>query len=795
MTPKTPMRSDKFPFGIAGVSVGEIERQVPAGEAPPLPPNDRLNVVGKPVPRINARAKVTGAARFTVDIKLNGMLHGRLFRSPHPHARIVSIDTQAAQRHPDVRAVHIITGTVGRATELAPETDSAVAGAIRVPRALYVGAPIVAVAAITPEAAEAALGLIKVEYEVLPFVVDIEDARKPDAPAVFRSPVVGFSFAGGTLAGAELQQHGNVRGPTKSGTRGNVKNGFAEADAVVDGEFRTQVQTHCCAETHAIVADWRADGLTVYLSTQFTAGVRGELAEAFNLPRNRVRVVVDAMGGGFGSKSSAGNYARAAIALSRAAGAPVRLVLDRHEEQLDSGNRPGTFQRLKIGARKDGRISAISLYTYGTAGTAIGAGVGNIAQAMYECPNFDIEQYDVFINAGPGCAMRAPGAVPGAFALEQSVDELAEKLKIDPLALRDRIDASPVRREERRRGAERIGWSRRHAPGADSGPIKRGMGMAQSLWGANVQTNASCEVRLLRDGSVEFLSSVQDIGTGIGTVLAQVVAEELGLRAEDITVRIGDTDFPAGPPSYGSRTTASITPPARNAAYKIKQMLFEMVAPHLGVAAEELKAQNGRIVAKADPAHGMSLRDAAATLRTDQISAFASRSDDYGGFSRLMPDAALAQTDLGGVQFAEVAVDTETGIVRVERVVAVQDCGRPMNPLQIESQVHGGILMGISYALFEDRIIDRHTGHMLNADLEHYKIIGSRETPEIDVLLLENYQGQSATDAYGIAEPSNIATAPAIANAVYNAIGVRLRQLPMTPAVVLGALGRIPRGS
>ena len=470
-------------------------------------------------------------------------------------------------------------------------------------------------------------------------------------------------------------------------------------------------------------------------------------------------------------------------------------MLDRHEEQLDSGNRPGTYQRLKIGARKDGTLNAISLYTYGTAGTALGAGVGNVAQAMYECPNFAIEQYDVFINAGPGCAMRALGNVPGAFAVEQLVDELAEKLKIDPLLLRDRIDASPVRREERRRGAERIGWSRRHAPGADSGPVKRGIGMAQSLWGANVQTNASCEVRLLRDGSVEILSSVQDIGTGIGTVLAQVVAEEFGLRAQDITVRIGDTDFPAGPPSYGSRTTASITPPARNAAYKVKQTLLEMVAPKLGVAADDLALRDGRISAKADAARSMSLREAAATMRTDQISAFASRSDDYGGFRRLMADAALAQTDLGGVQFAEVAVDTETGIVRVERVVAVQDCGRPMNPLQLESQVQGGVLMGISYALFEDRIIDRHTGHMLNADLEHYKFAGSRETPDIEVLLLENYQGQSATDAYGIAEPANVATAPAIANAVYNAIGVRLRQLPMTPAAVLAALGRVPRGS
>jgi xanthine dehydrogenase YagR molybdenum-binding subunit len=315
------------------------------------------------------------------------------------------------------------------------------------------------------------------------------------------------------------------------------------------------------------------------------------------------------------------------------------------------------------------------------------------------------------------------------------------------------------------------------------------------LWGANVQTNSACEVRILRDGSVEVLSSVQDIGTGITTVLAQVVAEELGLAARDITVRIGDTDFPEGPPSYGSMTTASITPAARNAANQVLQALFRGVAPSLQAAPEDLVAHEGRIGVRADAARGLTFRAAAAKLRTDRISAVAGRSDDYGGFRRKGGDMASAQNDLGGAQFAQVAVDTETGIIRVERFVAVQDCGRPINPLQIESQIQGGILHGISYALFEDRILDRHTGHMLNANLEQYKIIGSREVPEIEVHLLENYQGCSSTDAYGIAEPANIATAPALANAVYNAIGIRMRELPMTPAAVLRALGRIPQRS
>ncbi len=787
MAPNEAVR--KFPFGIASVSIDEIGREVPVDEPPPLAPNRELNVIGKPVTRINGRAKVTGAARFTVDVTLPGMLHARMLRSPHPHARVVALDTSGAAQLADVRAVHVLSEPVGRAVEVVSPAPDALR--LMLPRPLYVGEPIAAVAAATPEAAEAALRRIDVKYDVLPFVVDMEEARKADAPVVFAGPVRGEGFGGGAAISNNVPQQGNVRGPVTTGSRGNVDVGFTEAAVIAEGEFRTQVQTHCCMETHAVVADWRPDGLTVYLSTQYTAGVRNELARAFGLPRSRVRIVVDAMGGGFGSKSSAGNYVRAAVALSRAAHAPVRLVLDRQEEQLDSGNRPATYQHLRIGARRDGTLSAISLYTYGTAGTAMGAGVGNIAQSMYACPNFDIAQYDVFINAGPGCAMRAPGNVPGAFALEQIIDELAEKLDMDPIALRERIDPSPVRREERRIGAERIGWGRRLRPGADAGPLKRGIGMAQSFWGANVQTNAACEVRILRDGSVEVLSGVQDIGTGIGTVLAQVVAEELGLTSKDIMVRIGDSDFPAGPPSYGSMTTASITPAARNAAYQAVRGLCRAVAPLLQAGPEELIARAGRIVVAADPSRSLDFRDAAAKMRTDQISAVASRSDDYGGFRRKAGDMASAQSDLGGVQFAQVAVDTETGIIRVERFVAVQDCGRPMNPLQIESQVHGGILQGISYALFEDRILDRASGHMLNADLEQYKIIGAREVPDIEVHVLENYQGRSSTDAYGIAEPANIATAPAIANAVYNAIGVRMRTLPMTPASVLRALGRV----
>jgi xanthine dehydrogenase YagR molybdenum-binding subunit len=768
------LRPETFPFGIVSTGLKEEVRQIPPDEPPPLPPNAKLAVIGKSVPRHDGRAKVTGAIKYTVDAVLPDMLHARILRSTMPHARIAAVDISAAQRHTGVRTVLMVV-----------KPGDAVDGTVR-----YVGAPIAAIAATSVAAAEEALHLIRVDYRPLPLVVDMDGARAPGAAIVYDEASAPVGYASGFPARAGLALNGNVRGPAID-MRGDVAQGFVTADVIVEGEYRTQVQTHCCLEPHAILADWREDGLTVRMSTQFTAGVRQELAETFGLPLSRVRVLVEGMGGGFGSKSALGNYGRIAVVLSREAKAPVRLFLDREEEQMDAGNRPGTVQHLRIGARKDGTLTAIALESYGTAGVALGAGVGNAAQSLYTCPNFHSSQSDVFINAGPSTAMRAPGNTQGAYAMEQAIDELAERLGLDPLALRDRIDPSPVRREERRIGADLIGWSRRHAPSADAGPIKRGIGVAQSVWGSNVQINSACEVCLVRDGAVEVLSGVQDIGTGTGTVIAQTVAEVFGLRPEQITLRLGDTNYPAGPPSYGSRTTASITPPARTAAFHVLQQLLREVAPALNAGVDQLIVQDGHILVREAPERSLTFRDAARLLRSERISATASRADDYTGFRRRIGDAAIAQQDLGGVQFAQVSVDTETGAIRVERVVAVQDCGRPINPKQIESQVHGGVLMGVSYALFENRILDRRTGRMVNPNLEQYKLIGAYDIPDIDAVILEEYRAESATDAYGIAEPSNIATAPAIANAVYNAIGIRLRCLPMTPAAVLAALGKI----
>jgi xanthine dehydrogenase YagR molybdenum-binding subunit len=785
----------RLPAGIVGAKLEEVEREIPLDEPPPLPLNTELAVVGRRTPRVDGRLKVTGAARYTADVRLPGMLFARMVCSPHPHARIRSIDTTAAQAAPGVRAVHVLDRVLGNA-ELRDKSKELSA---KYPVVRFAGQPIAAIAATTQAEADEAARLVKVDYELLPFVVDKDEARKENAPLVFPGPADQAGTAGGGGGPSGVPQKGNVRGPVKGGPhgqpRGDVSKGLAEAEVTVEAEFRTQVQTHSALETHGVVADWKPDALTVYASTQGTASVRDELAEIFNLKKSQVRIITDFMGGGFGAKFGAGNFGVLATHLSKKAGAHVRLMLDRKDEHLSVGNRPDSVQRLKLGAKRDGTLTAIHLESYGTAGTGTGAGCAGPAQNMYECPNIMTEESDVFTHAGPAAAFRAPGHPQGCFALEQAIDMLAERLQMDPLALRDKTDKSAARREERRIGAERIGWSRRHKPGADPGPVKRGMGVAQSIWYRFVNLDSACEVRVTRDGSVELLSAVQDIGGGIRTALAQVVAEELGLNASDINVRIGDTSFPNGPASGGSMTTGSITPAARNAAYKVKQQMLEQIAPALGVTADRLVMRGGRISVQtnargAGAALSITFRQAAARLKTEQVAARVSRSDDYGGFAfkNKEGDFGIGLGQYGGVQFAEVAVDTETGIIHVERVVAVHDCGRPMNPLALESQINGGILQGVSYALYENRILDRNTGLMVNPNLEQYKVAGPRETPQIEAMLIEEYMGRNSTDAGGIGEPATIATTAAIANAVYNAIGVRIHELPMTPARVLAAL-------
>ena len=774
--PQQATRTDSFVFGIPQNGLQQKQRDVPLDEPPPLPPNSELTYIGKPTLRYDGVAKVKGSGKYTADVQLPGMLYARMVDATIPHGHIVSIDTSEAEKLPGVRAVYVIEHVYGVAELRDPNQEAP----SRYPTIRYAGQPIAGVAATSQHIADDASKLVKVRYDAKPFVVDRTEARADDAPAVFPGPADEAGSAGGGGGPANVPQKGNVHGPEQR-KRGDTDKGFAEADVIVESEHFTQVQTHSALETHGFVVDWKPDEVTVYASTQGTSSVRDEFAEVFKLPKSKVRVITEYMGGGFGAKFGAGNEGVVAANLSRKANAPVKLMLDRRQEHIVS-NRPDSHQKLKIGAKSDGTLTAIQLTSYGTAGVGTGAGTAGPATNLYKCPNVLTEEYDVFINAGPGAAFRAPGHPQGCFAFEQTIDELAIKLNMDPLALRDKIDESPARRVERQIILERTNWRNRKAPGSDPGPIKHGMGIAQSVWYRFVNMNSSCEVRVSRDGSVELMSAVQDLGTGTKTILAQVVGEEFGMAPANVVIRIGDTRFPIGPDSGGSVTAGSITPAVRNAAYQAKQKLFAAVAPALGTTADNLAMQNGRVVFKNDASKSYSLKQVTAKLPTGEISARATRVAEY----------SKDRLTYGGVDYVELAVDTETGRVHVEKVFGAHDCGRPINPTGVISQINGGMLQGISYALFEQRIMDRNAGYMLNANLENYKILGAREVPEIEIALVENYIAQSSTDAAGIGESAGIITlAAAIGNAFYNATGVRMRKIPMTPANVLTALGKV----
>jgi xanthine dehydrogenase YagR molybdenum-binding subunit len=481
--------------------------------------------------------------------------------------------------------------------------------------------------------------------------------------------------------------------------------------------------------------------------------VQDEIATLFALPKSKVHVICEFTGGGFGAKFGAGNYGVIATHLSRLAKAPVRLFLDRRAEHLTVGNRPSSVQRLRLGAGQDGKLLAIDLTAHGSAGCAAGAGSAGPAKNLYAATAVRTEEYDVFLHTGPAAAFRAPGHPQGAFALEQAMDELAQKLGLDPLELRERNDPHAARREERRIGREKFGWDALRAHKPNDGPLKRGVGFAQGLWYNFDGPRSSAEVIVHDDGSVECRSGVADIGGGIRTVCAQVVAEVLGLRPEEVVVRVGDTSYPQGPPSGGSMTTQLLTPAVRLAAERVR----EQVGP--GDVRAAVK-KSGR-----------------------SVRGYAERARDYGGWK----DDPYTAT-IGGAQFAEVEVDTETGIVRVLRVLAIHDCGRPMNRLTLESQINGGVIQGLSYALHERRTLDLASGRMMNADLEHYRIAGAKDVPRIESIVIDQYRGRSNTDASGIGEPSTVPTSAAIANAIAHATGVRVRELPMTPARVLAAL-------
>ncbi len=764
-SPKPPAPTVTYVVKAGHASAPQtLEVHAALGDIKPWDLDSKLRVVKGRQPRLEGPLKVTGRAKYTFDVSLPGMLWGRMVRASVPAAEIVKIDTSKAEKLPGVKAVWT---TEARAVRFA-------------------GQDVAAVAAVSPEVAEDAARLVEVTYDERPFVTDLQKAMEEGAPAVYNADQIPGK--------PTTPVKGNVVGPIvprRGGQRGDVAKGMAEAEVTLEGTYYVPVHTHAPLETHGVIAKWDGDQLTIWASTQSIGTVREGMAEYLGIDRKNVTVITEHMGGGFGSKLAASaegtNFAGVACKLARQAGAPVKLMLDRREEHLCTGNAPAALMTVRLGAKKDGTLTAIHHRSFGTAGVAGGAGTGGPSGNLYaNTPNCLVEEHDVFTNAGPAAPLRAPGHSQGAFALESAMDELAEKLGMDPLELRKKNESSPVRKIQYDLGAKAIGWERRNkTAGGTAGPRKRGIGMANGNWYVFARgSGVFAEVKVHRDGSVELFQGSQDIGSGFRTAMAMIVAEELGLRPEDVTVRVGDTRWPEGVGSGGSNTTNSVGPAVRLAAHDARGRIFALAAPLLGAKPEDLDAAGGKIFVAASPSKQVAFRQAALKMPDEVISAVAERKKQYETYRQ----------DLAGTQFAEVEVDVETGNVRVVKVVSVNDCGFPINMLTTESQIIGAMIQGVSWALFENRILDRNVGTMVNPNLEAYKILSSKDMFEAVPIVTEIANAGNNTSAAGIGEPPIVPTLAAIANAVYNATGGRIRSLPLTPDRVLAHLASARRG-
>jgi xanthine dehydrogenase YagR molybdenum-binding subunit len=741
--------------------------ELPTIEPPPWDESAELTVVGARVPRVDALEKVTGQARYTADVRLAGMLYTALLRAPIAKGRVTKLDLESALAVPGVRGALLAEDVSGIRHDGIQILDGNVH---------YAGQAVAAICADSQDVADRALRAVRVEYERAPHVVTAEDALAPGAPAVRSS--------------------GNrSRNSPRVLTRGDVEAGLRAADVTITREYRTPVALHTALEPHGTVAIWEGDHLTVWESTQGIFGVRSDLAEAFHLPLTGVRVVKEYMGGGFGAKNGAQKTTYVAAALARKTGRPVRCVLDREGEQVDSGNRSATIQRVTLAAKHDGTLTAITVEA--TIPLGIGgwqAGAAKIYHELYACPNVRSSETFVFTNAGPMTSFRAPGHVEGAFGLECAMDALARELRMDPLELRRRNYAESDQEKGRaysdkrldacyRLGAERFGWSgRRGSAGSNTERssrhrFRRGRGMACLVWSAGGGPPAYATVRLNPDGTVEVLTGSQDLGTGSRTVLAQIAAEAIGARIGDVRTVLGDTErLPYTGNSWGSMTTASVGPAVRVAALEARARLLE-------AAAALLATPDG----SPEPDE-LDARDSVLTLRgTDRAITFAEVGAKLGdvmiiGQGSRGPNPEKTAICAFGAQFVEVEVDTETGVVRVVRVVSAHDSGRIVNPTLAESQIEGGVLQGIGYALFEERVMDRALGVQLNPTMHDYKIPTMADAPSIDVLFVDGADVvANHTGAKGLAEPPIIPTAPAIANAVADALGVEPTEIPLTP--------------
>jgi xanthine dehydrogenase YagR molybdenum-binding subunit len=744
-----------------------------------LVPWRETSVVGKSLPRVDAAERVSGSAVYPADVILPDMLHAVIVRCPFAHARVKKVDTSKAAKLPGVRAV--LTGDSPGARLPWYATEQGALSWLFDPHCRCEGEEVAAVAAETRLMADDAARAIAVEYEELPFVVDPAEALRPGAPAV--------------------HEGGNRVGEPDRYERGNVAKGFAEASVVVETTYETPCEIHTPMEVHGSVARWEGTKLTVWDTTQGVFDVRGALAHTFSLPLSHVRVIGHYMGGGFGSKLELGKYTVIAALLARTTGRPVRLFLSREETFLSVGNRPPNRLTLKAGARKDGTLTALELTGIGTGGAyRAGSGAGFQVTDLYLCPNVRTEETDVYVNAGRARPFRAPGFPQCAWALEQTMDALAEKLGLDPVALRlKNVPAVSQRRGGQpytstglarclEEGAKAFGWSAARARARSKEGRARGVGVAAALWGYPGNPVSTAILKLSADGSVDLALGASDIGTGTKTVMAMVVAEELGVPLDRIRIEHADTaTTPWGVASGGSQTTHVNAPAVRAAAIEVRRQLLEMAAEELELPASSLVLKDGTIAATDAPEKKVAV-SALKSLQREQTVVGVGHRDPHPPGKVAIPFS---------VHFAEVEVDLRTGEVRVLRMLGAHDSGRVMSRLTYQNQVFGGMTMGLGFAMTEARVLDRTTGKMVNANWHDYKVPTALDVPA-DFVCLPIDPGDAECNtvgAKGLGEPATIPTAAAIANAVYAATGIRVKEPSINPVQMARLLaGRRARG-
>ena len=734
----------------------------------------RFDGLDPTAPRVEARDKVTGLARYTVDIRHDGQLEGIILRAPVAHARIANLDLSPARA---------IAG-VGAVISLLADDE-----VVR-----FVGAPIAAVAAKDRRTALQAIAAITFDCNKLPAVFGLDAAKHADAPAVFDKKDRKYAHNLAEGGGGPASWKGNVRGPSAlfSQKAKRAKSWLAEAHAasdplLVEQTFRVPTQQHACLEPHAAVARFDGEQLTVHISTQAVHDMMEKIAKRYKLAHDKVRVIADHVGGGFGSKGSLGMEAIAAIDLARAAKAPVRVAFDREEELSVTGYRPGAELQISLLPSARGALKALSLTAHADTGTGVNSLIAGLARLIYPAEAKDLVDFDVLSNLPPGAPFRGPGGPPMAFALEQAIDEAALRMKVDPIELRKRWDSDPNRQRLYDWAAGLAVWRNRPLPSSQTGRYRRGVGIATGYWLYLWQQGSTVELAV-KGGRIVASCAVQDIGTGTRSVIADTVARAFDLEPQDVDVRIGHSNLPRGPGSGGSRVTASIVPPALLAIERlkaeIKRTAVRPPAPGSNAPWRELIAAAPDLVVTAkrqeDSKPPPGVRPA---LREAGFMGWV-----FGWVLRIANNMVVGAGVPSSVQVIEVEVDTWLGKVRVLNAHVGLAIGKVAAPALARSQAAGALIQGIGYALYEARETDPITGHVLSAGMEDYRIPGIADMPPLDVHFDEAGFDHVPGGSVGIGEVATVPTSPAIANAIHNAIGIRMTEIPFRPDRLVAAL-------